>query len=160
MECACWVCFCCWHSTIQDMNVRIFWVRAMECICAQTRPWFILSSKIVFCGMESEPVLNPREKSPQPEKFSPEEDGTHDVAPSRTVSPTHYQWAIPPKIFHSATPYLSILRVPCARDGRWRSWWGGWSWRWCRGCSPTVWPSHASGLRPSCAGFCVTTINI
>ena len=41
--------------------------------------------------MESEPVLAPRENSPLPEKFSLEEDGNHDVASIRTVSPTHYQ---------------------------------------------------------------------
>ena len=42
-------------------------------------------------GMESQPKLNPREKSPLPEKFSPEEDQTHDAASSRTASPTHNQ---------------------------------------------------------------------
>ena len=50
------------------MNVRIFWVRAMKCMCAQTRPRFILSSERVFGGMEFEPMLTPREKSPLPEK--------------------------------------------------------------------------------------------
>ena len=49
------------------MNVSIFWVRAMKCMCAQTRPWFILSSEGVFGGMEFEPMLTPREKSPVPE---------------------------------------------------------------------------------------------
>ena len=49
------------------MNVRIFWVRAMKCTCAQTRPRFILSSEGVFGGMEFEPLLTPREKSPLPE---------------------------------------------------------------------------------------------
>ena len=34
-------------------------------------------------------------KSPLPEKFSSEEDGTHNAASSRTVSPSHYQRAIP-----------------------------------------------------------------
>ena len=51
------------------MNVRIFWVRVMKCMYAQTRPWFILSSKRVFGGMEFEPMLTPREKSPLPENF-------------------------------------------------------------------------------------------
>ena len=51
------------------MNIRIFWVRVMKCMCAQTRPWFILSSKRVFGGMEFEPMLTPREKSPLPENF-------------------------------------------------------------------------------------------
>ena len=40
-------------------------------MCAQTRPWFILSSERgLFGGMESEPMLTPREKSPLREKFS------------------------------------------------------------------------------------------
>ena len=51
------------------MNVRIFWVRAMKCMCAQTRHQFILSSERVFWGMEFEPMLTPREKSPLPETF-------------------------------------------------------------------------------------------
>ena len=49
------------------MNVRIFWVRAMKCMCAQTRPRFILSSERVLGGLEFEPMLTPREKSPLPE---------------------------------------------------------------------------------------------
>ena len=49
------------------MNVRIFLVRVMKCMCAKTRPWFILSSERVFGGMEFEPMLTPREKSPLPE---------------------------------------------------------------------------------------------
>ena len=77
------------------MNIRILSVRVMECICAQDRPQFILSSERVFWGMESEPILTPREKSPLLEKLSPEEDQTHDTASSRTASPTHEQRAIP-----------------------------------------------------------------
>ena len=42
-------------------------------------------------GMESEPMLSPREKSSVLEKFSLDEDQTHDAASSRTASPTHYQ---------------------------------------------------------------------
>ena len=37
-------------------------------MCAQTRPRFILSSEGVLGGMEFEPMLTPREKSPLPEK--------------------------------------------------------------------------------------------
>ena len=97
--------FCCWHSPIKVMNVRIFWVCTMECMRAQIRPCFILSSErgwgfFVFFGgggggMESEPMSTPREKSPLPENFSLLEDWTHDTASSRTASPTHHQWAIP-----------------------------------------------------------------
>ena len=39
----------------------------MKCMCAQTRPRFILSSERVFGGMEFEPMLTPRGKSPLPE---------------------------------------------------------------------------------------------
>ena len=41
----------------------------MKCMCAQTRPRFILSPERVFGGMEFEPMLTPREKSPLPENF-------------------------------------------------------------------------------------------
>ena len=41
----------------------------MKCMYAQTRPRFILSSQRVFGGMEFEPMLTPREKSPLPENF-------------------------------------------------------------------------------------------
>ena len=41
-----------------------FLVRAMECMCAQTGPRFILSSERVLGGMESDPILTPREQSP------------------------------------------------------------------------------------------------
>ena len=61
--------FCCRHSPVYDMNVRIFWVRAMKCMCAQTRPRSILSTKGVLGGMEFQPMLTPREKSPLPENF-------------------------------------------------------------------------------------------
>ena len=43
-----------------------------------------------FGGLESEPMLTPRGKSPLPEKFSSDEDRTHNAASSRTASP-HYQ---------------------------------------------------------------------
>ena len=69
------------------MNVRIFCVRAMKCMCAQTRPRFILSSEGVFGGMEFELMLTPREKSPLP-KMSPGEDRTRGAVDSE---PKHYQ---------------------------------------------------------------------
>ena len=47
------------------MNVRIFLFHVMECMCAQTRPWFILSSEKVL-GDGVRPMLTPREKSPLP----------------------------------------------------------------------------------------------
>ena len=69
------------------MNVRIFRVRAMKCMCAQTRPRFILSSEGVLGGMEFEPMLTPRE-NPLYRKMSPEEDRTLDAVDSE---PKHYQ---------------------------------------------------------------------
>ena len=69
------------------MNVRIFWVHAMKCMCAQTRPRFILSSERVFGGMEFEPMLTPRE-NPLYRKMSPEEDRTRGAVDSE---PKHYQ---------------------------------------------------------------------
>ena len=59
----------------------------MKCMYAQTRLQFILSSEGVFGGMEFEPMLTPREKSPLP-KMSPEEDRTRDAVDSE---PKHYQ---------------------------------------------------------------------
>ena len=59
----------------------------MKCMCAQTRPRFILSSEGVLGGMEFEPMLTPREKPPLP-KMSPEEDRTRDAVDSE---PKHYQ---------------------------------------------------------------------
>ena len=59
----------------------------MKCMYAQTRPRFILSSEGVLGGMEFEPMLTPREKSPLPKK-SPEEDRTRDAVDSE---PKHYQ---------------------------------------------------------------------
>ena len=41
----------------------------MKCVCEHTRPRFILSSEGVLGGMEFEPMLTPREKSPLPENF-------------------------------------------------------------------------------------------
>ena len=88
--------FCCRHSPVKDMNVRIFRV---ECISAQTRPRLILSSKRVILGgggegggvMESEPMLTPREKIPS--TGSPEEDGPRDTTktlPTELVRPSVY----------------------------------------------------------------------
>ena len=52
------------------MNVRIFGDIAVECMFAQTRPRFMLSSERVLGGMKSEAMLTPREKSSIPEKVS------------------------------------------------------------------------------------------
>ena len=89
------------------MNVRIFWVCAMKCMCAQTRPRFILSFERVFWGMEFEPMLTPREKSPLPENFP--RGGSN---PCRLDSePKHYQRAIPAHWSHSTC--LLLCRPVC-----------------------------------------------
>ena len=85
------------------MNVRIFWVRAMKCMCAQTRPRFILSSEGVLRGMEFEPMLTPREKSPLPENV-----------PRGGSNPRHCgqrAQALPTELFRPLTCCL-ILSVP------------------------------------------------
>ena len=89
MDGACWVCFCCQHSSITDTNVRIFWVRMMECMCAQTRPQFTLSSERVL----GEWGQNPCElrRNPPPPTRGSEEGWTHNTASRRTASPTHYR---------------------------------------------------------------------
>ena len=51
------------------MNVRIFWVRVMKCMCAQTRPRFILSSKRVFWGNGVWTHVNSKGKIPSTGKF-------------------------------------------------------------------------------------------
>ena len=72
----------------------------MKCVYAQTRPRFILSSEGVFGGMEFEPMLTPREKSPLPKMF-PEEDRTRDTVDSE---PKHYQ------LSYSGPEYLICIR--------------------------------------------------
>ena len=63
-------------------------------------------------------MLAPREKAYLLENFSPEEDGTHNTASSRTGSPTHYQQTnSPPKaamlvlgvIYHLYSGVLATL---------------------------------------------------
>ena len=62
--------------------------------------------------MESESMLTPRDKSPLPEKFSLEEDQTHNAASSRTVSPTHYQQAVPAPNLQAATSTVYLKITP------------------------------------------------
>ena len=94
------------------MNVRIFWVRAMKCMCAQTRPRFILSSEGVFGGMEFEPMLTPREKSPLPENVprgvsNPRHCGQRAQAiPTELFQPAYRPWYC--KWFNSEVCALQI----------------------------------------------------
>ena len=68
----------------------------MKCMCAQTRPRFILSSEGVLEGMEFEPMLTPREKSPLPENV-----------PRGGSNPRHCgqrAQALPTELFRPAPP--------------------------------------------------------
>ena len=67
MDGACWVCFLLPAFTRLGHERLDLWVRAMKCMCAQTRLRFMLSSERVLGGMEFELMLTPREKSPLPE---------------------------------------------------------------------------------------------
>ena len=103
------------------MNVRIFWVCAIECMCAQTRPRFILSSERIL-GEWSQNLCQLQGRNPLYwENFSSEGDEPmtlHQAGQwaqyttnklfrppsSRTVSPIHYQQAIPAPIKHNSEP--------------------------------------------------------
>ena len=50
-------------SPVKDMNFRFFWALTMECMCVQTRPWFILSSKRVL-GIGVGMHVNSKGKNP------------------------------------------------------------------------------------------------
>ena len=65
-----------------------------------------------FGGMESEPMLTPMEKSPPPEKFSSQEDRTHNAASSRTASPT-----LPMSYSGPLTSDLSSMGIGFGDDG-------------------------------------------
>ena len=86
------------------MNVRIFYVRATECMCAQTTPRFILSfERDIMNGVRT--LLTLRKKIPCTGKNSSlDEDPNYDAASRRTASPAHYQmsYAGPSQWYHSS----------------------------------------------------------
>ena len=91
----------------------------MKCMCAQTRPRFVLSSEGVLGGMEFGPMLTPREKSPLP-KMSPEEDRTRDTMDSE---PKHYQlsYSGPPCLRYTILArnpqfVMEKMRCPFSKD--------------------------------------------
>ena len=86
------------------MNVRIFWVRAMKCMCAQTRPRFILSSEGVFGGMEFEPMLTPREKSPLPENVPRGRSNPRHCGQRAQALPTELFWPPNSSMTRTADP--------------------------------------------------------
>ena len=72
----------------------------MKCMCAQTRPWFILSSKRVLGGMEFEPMLTPRDKSPIPENI-----------PQRRIEPATLRTASPNTTNELFRPHSRVVLV-------------------------------------------------
>ena len=64
------------------MTVRISWVRAMKCVCAQTRPRFILSSERDFFGNGVRTHVNSKGKIPSTGKF-----------PQRRIEPATLHYA-------------------------------------------------------------------
>ena len=78
----------------------------MGCMCAQTRPWFILSSKRVL-GNGVRTHVNSNGKIPS--TGGSEEGRTPDAASRRTASPTHYwlSYSDPTQILQRCT-FLSV----------------------------------------------------
>ena len=91
------------------MNVRIFWVRAMKCMRAQTRPRFILSSERVFLGNGVWTHVNSKGKIPSMGK-----------CPQRRIEPAMLWTASPnttnelfwPQVLHSRLCLSSAWRSP------------------------------------------------
>ena len=84
----------------------------MKCMCAQTRPQFILSSERVLGGMEFEPMLSPREKSSLPENF-----------PRGGLNLRHCgqrAQALPTELFRPPTIDLKIGTSVATLPGAWR----------------------------------------
>ena len=84
------------------MNVRIFGVRTMECMCAQTRPRVILSSERVL-GIGVTTHVDSKGKIPF--TGGSEEGRTGAAASRRTGSPTHY------RLSYSAPVVLTKPRI-------------------------------------------------
>ena len=83
------------------MNIRIFWVRAMKCMCAQTRPQFILSSERVFLGNGVWTHVNSKGKIPYTGKF-----------PQRRIEPATLWTASPNTTNELFRPLLHSLSLP------------------------------------------------
>ena len=83
----------------------------MKCMYAQTRPRFILSSDGVFGGMEFEPMLTPREKSPLPKNV-----------PRGGSNPRHCgqrAQALPTELFRPPFLFLCALLLMMCMANRW-----------------------------------------
>ena len=98
--------------------MRIFRVRAMECVCAQTSPRCMLSSeRVLENGVRTH--VNSKGKISSP--GGSDEGQIRDSASSRTASPTHYRLsysgptvpdrviAVSAETFKLQNPFLSAL---------------------------------------------------
>ena len=93
------------------MNVRIFWVCAMKCMCAQTRPRFILSFERVFWGNGVWTHVYSKGKIPSTGKF-----------PQRRLEPATL-WTVSlnttNELFRSPHNKWSLSRSQKLFDGSW-----------------------------------------
>ena len=104
----------------------------MECMCAQTRPQFILSSeRVLRNGVRTQ--FNSKGKIPSIR--GPQEGLTRDAASSRTASPTHYRpsYSSPDQGIKLHFPWLchtsdlkkkGLQWLPCQAPGSTWSVWG------------------------------------
>ena len=93
------------------MNIRIFWVRAMKCMCAQYRlDLGLYSHPKVFMGIEFEPMLTPREKSPLPENFPRGGSNPRHCGQRAQSLPTSYSG---PQIFSMVSKAKSVVCPQC-----------------------------------------------
>ena len=105
MDGACWLCFCCRHSPVSDMNVGIFWVcHSVRWNACVHRPDFIYTHPKEFLGNGVRNNVNSKRKIPSTR--GSEEDGTCNAASCMTASPTHYQLSYSDPI--SCRYYLSL----------------------------------------------------
>ena len=127
MDGGCWVCFCGLHSLVQDIDVRIFGVRAMGCMCAQTRLQFTLPSKNFFGEWSQKTHVNSkgknalyRKKIPQrriePKTLHQAGQGAQHITnelfrppPDRSVDRVQNHWK---KTLHSCLTLNGNIRSP------------------------------------------------
>ena len=97
------------------MTVRIFWIHAMERMCAQTRPWFILwSERVLGNGVR----IHVNSKGKISCTGGSEGGQTHDAASDRTASPTHYQLScFSPSCMHNGATCAHLHLHPAADAG-------------------------------------------
>ena len=87
-------------ESVQWMHM---YTRAMECVCAQTRPRFILSSEKVLGNGVRTHVDSSGEKN---SAGGLEKGGTREASSRRTASPTHY------RLSHSS-PHAKVIQIDC-----------------------------------------------